>query len=98
MDAVAELLTWPDVGAIGLLSLVAILLFTGRLVPGGTVERLLAGRDERIAELKALLDEARSDGRRKDEQLGEFVEIGRTSAHVLEEIRRVAKEGPGEDA
>lgn len=97
MDALPELLTGPTGGALGLLSFVAVLVFTGRLMPSGTVAKLLAGRDERIAELKALLDEARADSRRKGEQLGEFVEIGRTSAHVLEEIRRIAKEGPGED-
>lgn len=98
MPPLADLAPLLDVGLGGLVATGLLLIWTGRLVPSGTVDKLLAGRDERITEYKALLEEARSDGRRKDEQIGELLEVGRTSAHVLEEIRKVAAHGPGEGA
>ena len=96
MDALSALSPFLQLGAGGLLSLGIVMILTGRLVPGGTVERLLSARDERIAELKAVLASEQDRNCRQADQITALLESGRTTAHALEEIRKVAADqGPG---
>ena len=97
MEALTGLAPFLQVGAGGLLTIGILMILTGRLVPGGTVDKLLAARDERIAELKAVLKSEQDRNCRQADQITSLLETGKTSAHALEEIRRVAvDQGPGE--
>ena len=95
MEALAGLAPFLQIGAGGLLTIGILMILTGRLVPAGTVDKLLAGRDERISELKATVDSERDRNCRQAQQITALLETGRTTNHVLEEFRKVAA-GPGE--
>lgn len=95
MDVLADLSPFLQVGAGGLVTIGILMILTGRLVPAGTVDKLLAGRDERIAELKLTVDSERDRNCRQAQQITALLETGRTTNHVLEEFRKVAA-GPGE--
>ncbi|MFL1427139.1 MULTISPECIES: hypothetical protein [unclassified Nocardiopsis] len=96
MLPLAELAPWMEIGAGGLVTAGVVMILTGRLVPSGTVEKLLAARDERIAELKAVLASEQDRNCRQADQITALLESGRTTAHAFEEIRRVAAHGPEE--
>ena len=96
MEALTGLAQFLQVGAGGLLTIGILMILTGRLVPAGTVDKLLSGRDERISELKATVDSERDRNCRQTQQITSLLESGRTTVHVLEEIRKVAEHGPGE--
>lgn len=96
MEALTGLAPFLQVGAGGLLTIGILMILTGRLVPAGTVDKLLSGRDERISELKATVDSERDRNCRQAQQITSLLESGRTTVHVLEEIRKVAEHGPGE--
>ncbi|MFJ9558263.1 hypothetical protein ACIRPH_31035 [Nocardiopsis sp. NPDC101807] len=96
MDALSALAPFLQLGAGGLLSLGIVMIFTGRLMPAWTVDKLLAARDERISELKAVLTSEQDRNCRQADQITALLESGRTTAHALEEIRKVAADqGPG---
>lgn len=96
MFPLAELAPWTELGAGGLVAMVAVMVFTGRLMPSGTVAKLLTARDERIEELKKVLASEQERNCRQADQITALLESGRTTAHVLEEFRKVAEKGPGE--
>ena len=56
MDALAGLAPFLQVGAGGLLTIGILMILTGRLVPGGTVEKLLAARDRIIEQQQTTID------------------------------------------
>lgn len=97
MPPLADLAPLLDVGLGGLVATGLLLIWTGRLVPSGTVDKLLASRDERITELKDVLTREQDRNCRQAEQITQLLESGKTTAHALEEIRKVAASGPGED-
>lgn len=96
MEALTGLAPFLQVGAGGLLTIGILMILTGRLVPAGTVDKLLSGRDERIAELKLTVDSERDRNCRQAQQITALLETGRTTTHVLDEIRKVAEHGPRE--
>lgn len=97
MEALTGLAPFLQVGAGSLLTIGILMILTGRLMPGGTVDKLLATRDERIAELKAVLKSEQDRNCRQADQITSLLESGRTTAHALDEIRKVAVDrGPGE--
>jgi F0F1-type ATP synthase membrane subunit b/b' len=81
-------------GAIGLLTLVVLLILLGRLVPRSVLEDVRKDRDARVAEVLAERDTWR-DAHRESEaarieaqnQVGELLELSRTADHVLRSIR-----------
>ncbi len=97
LDALSLLVPVLPYGAGGVLAVGIMLILTGRLVPAGTVDKLLAGRDERIEELKATIASERDRNCQQAHQITSLLESGRTTVHVLEEIRKVAQHGPGEE-
>ncbi|KOX10151.1 hypothetical protein [Nocardiopsis sp. NRRL B-16309] len=86
----------PYGGAGSLLAAAFWLVYTGRLMPASTVDKILEARDERIKALLADNELLREDNRANQQQVRELLEVGRTSAYALEEIRKVASHGPGE--
>ncbi|WP_435110152.1 hypothetical protein [Nocardiopsis synnemataformans] len=98
MPPLADLAPLLDVGLGGLVATGLLLIWTGRLVPSGTVDKLLQARDERIAELKEVVASEQQRNCKQADQITSLLESGRTTAHALEEIRKVASHGPGEDA
>lgn len=96
MFPLAELAPWTELGAGGLVTVIAIMVFTGRLVPSGTVEKLLASRDRIIEQQQVTIDRQNERADLTAEQLTALLESGKTSAHVLEEIRALVKDRPGE--
>ena len=98
MDALSALAPFLQLGAGGLLSLGILMILTGRLVPGGTVERLLAARDRIIEQQQGTIDRQEVRADLTASQITQLLESGKTSAHVLEEIRRLVEKRPGEGA
>lgn len=98
MDVLAGLGQFVQLGAGGLLSLGILLILTGRLVPSGTVEKLLAARDQIIEQQKTTIDRQEVRADLTTSQITQLLESGKTSAHVLEEIRRLVEKRPGEGA
>ncbi|MFC9941272.1 hypothetical protein [Nocardiopsis alba] len=90
MDIFVGLAPFVQVGAGGLLTIGILLILTGRLVPSGTVDKLLAGRDERIKELREVVASEQERNCRQADQITSLLESGRTTAHAFEEIRKVA--------
>ena len=90
MEALTGLAPFLQIGAGGLLTIGILMILTGRLVPGGTVDKLLAGRDERIEELKKVVAFVQDCNCRQAVQINALLESGRTSARALEGIRKVA--------
>lgn len=86
----------PAIGATGLLALGVLLIFFGKLVPSGTVDRVTRSKDQEIALWKAAYDRSEAAHAVKDRQIAALMEAGRTTNHVLEAMRRAALE-PGED-
>lgn len=96
MDALAGLAPFLQVGAGGLLTIGILMILTGRLVPGGTVEKLLAARDRIIEQQQTTIDRQNERADLTAQQLTILLESGKTSAHVLEEIRALVTARPGE--
>ncbi|NUS25013.1 MAG: hypothetical protein HOV92_12430 [Streptomyces sp.] len=81
-------------GAIGLLSLVVLLILLGRLVPRSVLEDVRKDRNDRIAEVVAERDTWREAHRVSESarieaqaQVGELLELSRTADHVLRTLR-----------
>lgn len=96
MDALVGLAPFLQVGAGGLLTIGILMILTGRLVPAGTVDKILTGRDERISELKATIASERDRNCRQSQQITALLETGRTTNYVLEEFRKAAENGSRE--
>lgn len=97
MQALVDLVPLVDVGLGGLVAAGLILVLTGRLLPSSTVEKLLASRDKIIEQQAATIARQDEQATTQAGQITALLESGRTTAHALEEIRRVAEQGPGED-
>lgn len=97
---------WGIVGDIGVAIFIAVLIFTGRLLPLGTVKQWLAMKDELIASERKINDlQSRSLAHQRDavktltETNRRLVdEYGATTAYSLEQIQLQAKEAPDSDA
>lgn len=82
-------------GAAAVLGLVVMLILLGRLVPRSILEDLRADRDARITELAAERDTWKAAHQLSEEarhvaqdQVGELLELSRTSVHVLTSLPR----------
>ncbi|WP_432091841.1 hypothetical protein [Streptomyces sp. NRRL F-5630] len=75
-----------DLGAVALLTLVVLMILTGRLVPRRTYDDLLKERDT-WREAHTVSEEARAMERAQTQEL---LELGRTSAHALTGLRQAA--------
>ena len=76
----------PDVGAIGILVIVVMLILWGILLPKATVRSLLASKDEQIALYKDAYEKSMETIGNKDRQIGQLIEMGETTRHVIESI------------
>lgn len=81
-------------GAGALVTLVALLIFRGNLVPRSVLQDVRKDRDDRIAELVKDRDMWREAHRESEaarieaqNQVGELVELARVADHVLRAIR-----------
>jgi hypothetical protein len=86
-------------GAVAILSIVALLVFLGRLVPRRTLDDLRADRDARIQEIAAERDTWRAAHRESEAarqvaqgQVGELLELSRTAGHVLTALPQPASQ------
>lgn len=77
-----------DLGAVALLTLVVLMVLTGRLVPRRTYDDLKEERDTWRA-AHTVSEEARAMERA---QTAELLELGRTSAHALSGLRQAASD------
>jgi uncharacterized oligopeptide transporter (OPT) family protein len=76
----------PDVGAIGILVIVVMLILWGILLPKATVRSLLIAKDEQIALYKTAYEQGLETIGVKDRQIGQLMEMARTTTHVIEAI------------
>jgi len=76
----------PDVGAIGILVLIVFLILWGVLLPKATVRSLLTAKDEQIALYKSAYEKSMETIGIKDQQIGQLMEMARTTTHVIEAI------------
>lgn len=91
---------WSLVGDVGIGVLVVVLIFTGRLIPKGTVtqwlevKQQLVDTERRINDVQALsLEQQRATATTLLETNSKLVEkYGETTAYSLREIQRTAKE------
>lgn len=87
----------PDVGAIGILVLVVLLILWGILLPKATVRSLLTAKDEQIDLYKAAYEKGLETIGIKDQQIGQLMEMARTTTHVIESLPRAITPEEGED-
>lgn len=83
----------PILGDLGVVAIVAWLVFTGRLVPGRTVDRLISSRDRIIEQQAATIERQQATIDAQQAQVGALVEQGQTSARALEALRRAGEGG-----
>jgi hypothetical protein len=90
MDELAGLLeTWaPGAGIAGLITLFVLLIFTGKLIPRTFVDSLIADKDKQIAAVWEAYEAERTARVELGAQVGEMLEQGRTTIHLLREIQR----------
>jgi hypothetical protein len=81
-----ELLPWSGLGLSGIVSLVVLLVLTGRLVPRSVM-------DDRVADWKAAAEASERRAAERDEQQRELLEMGRTTVQILEALRDSAGAG-----
>jgi len=81
------------VTVVGVLALIVILVVTGILLPGRTVNRLLKSKDEEIAMWKGIAQERGEISRQALHTLSQFVDVGDTNVKALEAMTSVAGEG-----
>jgi uncharacterized protein YjiS (DUF1127 family) len=78
---------WSAFGALALLLLVSVV--RGWFQPRRSVTDLLAGRDLLIAELRRANEASEKKNAELMKQNAEWLELGRTSAHVLSDLPKV---------
>jgi hypothetical protein len=76
----------PDVGAVGVLILVVLLILWGLLLPKSTVKSLLDAKDEQVELYKTAYRDAMETVGIKDRQIGQLMEMARTTTHVIEAL------------
>jgi uncharacterized oligopeptide transporter (OPT) family protein len=76
----------PNVGAVGILVLVVLLILWGILLPRATVRSLLIAKDEQIALYKTAYERSMETIGIKDRQIGQLMEMAKTTTHVIEAI------------
>lgn len=72
----------PTGGAVAMLGAVVWMIFTGRLIPGQTHQRIVADKDERIAKLESAYDKVAA-------QRDEMMELARTTVAIVQALPRV---------
>lgn len=94
MGSITDFISIGQLTASGLLLLVALLFFLGRVIPKSTVDALLAARDAEIARCRDTSTEWRSAYELErharelvTEQNGELIEVARTVEHIMESLR-----------
>lgn len=87
----------PDIGAIGILVMVVMLILWGILLPKATVRSLLASKDEQIALYKDAYEKSMETIGIKDRQIGQLIEMGETTRHVIESIPKAISPGREDD-
>lgn len=76
----------PDVGAVGILVLVVLLILWGMLLPRSTVRALLAAKDEQITLYRDAYEKSAKTVEIQNRQIGQLMEMARTTTHVIEAI------------
>jgi uncharacterized oligopeptide transporter (OPT) family protein len=76
----------PDVGAVGVLVLVVLLILWGMLLPRSTVNSLLRSKDEQIKLYREAYETSTQTVGVKDRQIVQLMEMARTTTHVIEAI------------
>lgn len=76
----------PDVGAVGVLVLVVLLILWGKLLPRGTVKSLLDAKDEQIRIYRDAYDKSAKTVEIQNRQIGQLMEMARTTTHVIEAL------------
>lgn len=78
----------------GLLTLVILLILTGRLVPLGTHTREIAAANRRADDYKAAGEADRARADKLADSLSEMLPYMKTANAIIEELRRTAAQGP----
>lgn len=93
---------WAQGGAVVVLAAVAWLVYTGKLVPVSVVEKLMAAKDQRItektteaSEWKAAWESAEAGQRESTAQMGELLEMARTSNTFIQSLQSIAHRDEG---
>jgi hypothetical protein len=73
---------WPQIGATGLLSLVVVMIMTGRLVPRRTLKDI----EEQRARWEAAWSTSQDTITQYAEQVTALVEVGRTTEALLRSL------------
>ena len=81
----------PTLGAGGLVAIFVIMIFTGRMLPSRTVDRLLASKDEQITNLRTANEQSKEAIDRKDSQIAALLEAGKTTTHVIQAVQEAAR-------
>lgn len=94
---------WAQGGAVVVLAAVAWLIYTGKLMPVSSVEKLTALLEQRVtektteaAEWKAAWESAEAGQRESTAQMGELLEMARTSTQFIQSLQSIAHRDEGE--
>lgn len=87
----------PDVGAIGILVTVIFLILWGMLVPKSTLNSMLQVKDQQIDMYKTAYETSMDAVRIRDEQIGQLMDMARTTERVIESLPQAASERRGRD-
>lgn len=88
ITTLADLLPWGGVGLSGIVTIVIVLILTGRLVPRRV-------HDDRVADWKAAYEAAEKRAETRDAQHTELMEMSRTTVQILQALRDRAEAGGG---
>ncbi|MFE6305045.1 hypothetical protein [Nocardiopsis sp. NPDC057823] len=95
MTSLLGLIPWADVGIAGALLAVVVyglyLLATGRLIPAATHERIVAGRDEQLKQMRELYESERKRADLYATQAAAGTEAARTAAASLDALRTIVE-------
>lgn len=90
-----DIFTWlasigpGNIGAATLVTIFIILVFTGRIVPSSTVQRMLNFRETQVQDWKDAFLASEQARLEQDKQIGELLEHSRTTIRLIEALQRV---------
>jgi hypothetical protein len=87
----------PNIGAVGILVLVVLLILWGLLLPRSTVKALLDAKSEQISLYKSAYEASMETVGIKDRQIGQLMEMARTTTHVIEALPGAIEREGGAD-
>lgn len=78
------------IGVVAVIVLVGWLVFTDRLVPRGSVQRLVTMFEARLHEKDQRIDDLLDANKQSGEQAEAMTEVGRTQVQILRSIEQLA--------